>query len=153
VVYGTKIGEVLEWRGNLGYQSQYDLSGRENDGPPAPPSAQNGDSIDLGLLGEHIGLRLASRSHDDADLFRFVEPIERTGIAEVAIQQIFIDGSRVRGRDQAPNLASFSAADRAKRISMTPGITPQTPWAQLRSPNSLAASGRRFPAWRRKGTG
>jgi hypothetical protein len=86
VVDEAEIGAVLERRGDLGHQGQHHLTGREDNAPPASPTAQYRYLIELGLLGEHISLRLASRSHNDGDLLRFVESIERMGIAQVAIQ-------------------------------------------------------------------
>jgi phosphatidylethanolamine-binding protein (PEBP) family uncharacterized protein len=92
VVDGTEIGEVVEGRGDFSYQGQHHLTGGEYNGPSTPASAQHRYSIDLRLFGEHIGLRLSSRSHDNTDLLRFVESVERNGIGEIAIQQIFVYG-------------------------------------------------------------
>jgi hypothetical protein len=48
--------------------------------------------IRLSLLGEYIPFRFASGPHNDADLLRFVESIERMRIGEVVIKQIFVYG-------------------------------------------------------------
>jgi len=143
VVERLEVLKILKGRGDLRYHRQHELTGGEHNGAAPAPAAKNRNCVRGDLLEKHVFFRLPPRPHDEANLFLFIETIQGPRIPYIEIEQVLVYAFR---RLQAPNLASFSAAARARRISMTPGMTPHRPAAQLRSPNSAAASGRRFRA-------